>query len=107
MARVAVLYGLISLIVPVALAQQPSAPARDTQSPFLSIPPVSSDSLRFGAQLAQFEAKDITERTWRLEYLRGKLTLIYIWDSFMARATDAHDPHARESTPGLPDLPEL
>jgi hypothetical protein len=93
---------LLLLIVPVALAQQPSSPATDTQSPFLSIPPVSY-ALRFGAQLPEFEAKDISGRTWRSEDLRGKFTLIYIWHTFWARDADAHP----RATRGLLDLPEL
>jgi peroxiredoxin len=92
----------ILLIAQLALAQQ---------SPFLSVPPAVSDSLRFGAQLPEFEAKDITGRTWRNDDLRGKLTLIYIWHTFAARAADAAGthPHARETirASGLPDLPEL
>jgi hypothetical protein len=84
------------------LAQQPSSPATDNQSPFLSIPPVS-DALRFGEQLPEFEAKDISGRTWRSEDLRGKFTLIYIWHTFWARDADAHP----RATRGLPDLPEL
>jgi hypothetical protein len=92
----------ILLIVQTALAQQ---------SPFLSVPPAVSDSLRFGAQLPEFEAKDITGRTWSSADLRGKLTLIYVWHTFAAGAADAADahPHARETVAasGLPDLPEL
>jgi peroxiredoxin len=98
---------LILLIVQVAVAQQPSSSVTDTQSPFLPVPAAVSDSLRFGAQLPEFEAKDITGRTWRREDLHGKLTLIYIWNTILARAMDAHDPHWRESIPGLPDLPQL
>ena len=103
----------ISLIAQVALAQQPSSQGTDTQSPFFSVPPVASDSLRFGAQLPEFEAKDVTGRTWRRDDLYGKLTLIYIWNTFAARVADAVDTHqfARESTAraqaGLPDLPQL
>jgi peroxiredoxin len=86
------------LIVQAALAQQ---------SPFLSVPPAVSDSLRFGAQLPEFEAKDITGRTWTNNDLRGKLTLIYIWHTFAARATDTPRPHWFVNASGLPDLPEL
>jgi hypothetical protein len=86
----------------VALAQQPSAPAMNTQSPFLPVPAVSS-ALRFGAQLPEFEAKDISGRTWRSEDLRGKFTLIYVWHTFWAREVDAHPRAAR----GFLDLPEL
>jgi hypothetical protein len=103
----AIFRALLVLTVPVVLAQQSSPPATDTQSPFLSIPPADSGGLRFGAQLPEFEAKDISGRTWQFEDLHGKLTLIYIWNTFQARATDRLDPHARETFPGLPDLPEL
>ena len=98
---------LLFLIVSVALAQQSLSPAANTQSPFLSVPPAVSDGLRFGAQLPEFEAKDISGRTWRLEDLRGKFTLIYIWHTFDARWTDRLDPHVRESLRGTPDLPEV
>jgi hypothetical protein len=99
---VAVGCGLTFLILPVALAQQPLSVATDNQSPFLSIPAVS-DALRFGAQLPEFEAKDISGRTWRSEDLRGKFTLIYIWHTFWARDVDAHQRAARRFL----DLPEL
>jgi hypothetical protein len=88
------------LVALAALAQEPPA--------FVSIPPASSDELRFGAPLPPFEAKDIAGRTWRSDELRGKFTLIYIWGTFEARIVDNH-PHAREivTHAGLPDLPEL
>src|ERR1700687_4484826 len=99
---VAVGRALVFIIVPVALAQQPSSPATDTQSPFLSIPAVS-DALRFGMQLPEFEAKDIRGRTWRSEDLRAKFTLIYIWHTFWARDADTHP----RANPNLLNLPEL
>jgi hypothetical protein len=80
--------------------------ALQAQSPFLSIPP-ASEGLRFDAQLPPFEAKDTEGRTWRLEDLRGKFTLIYIWHTFEARAVDARDGRVREIVPGLSDLPEV
>jgi hypothetical protein len=43
-------------------------------------------SFRFAAQFPEFEAKDINGRTWRLEDLRGKFTLIYLWNASQARA---------------------
>jgi hypothetical protein len=104
---IAIWRALLLLTAPVALAQLPSSPATEPPSPFVPIPPAVSDSLHFGAQLPEFEAKDIQGRTWRLDDLRGKFTLIYIWNTFEARAVDAHDPHVRESISGLPDLPEL
>jgi hypothetical protein len=59
------------------------------QAQFGSVPPAMSDLLQFGAQLPDFEAKDIAGRTWRLEDLRGKYTLVYIWGTFEARAVHA------------------
>ncbi len=93
---------LVLLITPIALAQQPSP------SPFLTVPAVS-DSLQFGEQLPEFEAKDTAGRTWTLKDLRGKLTLIYVWHTSMARAADAHDDPWRQAMIrfGLPELPEL
>jgi hypothetical protein len=79
--------------------------ALQAQSPFLSIPAVS-EGLRFEAQLPPFEARDTAGRTWRLEDLRGKFTLIYIWHTFEARAVDAHDGRVREIVPGISNLPE-
>jgi hypothetical protein len=88
-------------------AQQVSPPATDIQSPFLSVAPAISDEFRFASQFPEFEAKDISGRTWRFEDLRGKFTLIYIWNTFEARLADQFDPHARYSDAGLPDLPHL
>jgi hypothetical protein len=48
-----------------AEAQQVSTPATDVQSPFLSVPPAVSDEFRFASEFPEFEAKDITGRTWR------------------------------------------
>ena len=99
--RIAVLF-----FVTVALAQQPLP--TNTQSPFLAIPVATPDALRFGGLLPDFEAKDINGRTLGLEELRGKFTLVYLWDVYEARATDAFDPHARAIIRGdLPDLPEV
>lgn len=97
----AVFHVLVLLMATGALAQQPS--------PFLSVPADVPDTLRFGAVFPEFQAKDIAGRTWRAEDLRGKLTLIYIWSTFEAGATDSLDPHARENLRGLglPDLYEL
>jgi hypothetical protein len=97
--------GLYFVAVTAVLAQQSSSPTAETGSPFLSIPPVP-EGFRFETQLPSFEAKDIAGRTWRLEDLRGKVTLIYIWYTFEARAVDAHDPHLREIMP-LSDLPAV
>ena len=67
------------------------------QSPFSSVPTATEDSLRFGAELPAFEVKDVGGRTWRLEDLRGKYTLIYLWHTFVARTSDRLDPPAKES----------
>ncbi len=98
--------GLLLMAVAAALAQPASSPTNENGSPFLSIPPVPQ-SIRFEAQLPLFEAKDIDGRTWRLEDLRGKLTLIYIWNTFEARAVDAHAASIRNVISGLSDLPEV
>jgi len=49
------------------------------QSPFQSIPPAVSDTLSFRTPLADFEAKDIGGKTWRLADLQGRLTVISIF----------------------------
>jgi hypothetical protein len=98
--------GLAFITVSAVLAQQTSSRTTENGSPFSSIPP-ASEGLRFGMQLPPFEAKDIAGRLWRLEDLRGKWTLIYLWHTFEARAVDGHDPSIREVIPGLPDLPEV
>ncbi len=95
----AVVAALIVITAPAALAQAPS--------PFGAVPSAPDDSFQFGAPLPDFEVKDITGRTWRLDDLRGKFTLIYIWHTFEARATDAHDRRLHELVRGLPDLPQL
>src|SRR5260370_11422849 len=82
--------GLVLVSVAALQAQQRSSLTTDSGSPFLSIPP-ASEGLRFETQLPPFEAKDIAGRTWRLEDLRGKLTLIYIWYTFEAPGIDAHN----------------
>jgi peroxiredoxin len=99
---VTVLRVLLLLMAPIALAEQASSPVG-----FLPLPPKSSDSgeLRFGEQLPKFEAKDTSGRTWRLEDLRGKFTLIYIWSTVEARLQDPFDRY-----PGVVnflELPEL
>ena len=93
--------------VPLVVAQQSAPPVTDARSPFISVPAAASGALQFGAQLPEFEAKDTTGRIWQLADLRGKLTLIYVWNTFEARATDTLDPRARRSFRGLPDLSEL
>jgi hypothetical protein len=95
---------LVALVIPAALAQQPpAATPAESKSPFLSVP-TGPETLRFGAQLPEFEVKDISGRTWRSEDLRGKFTLVYIWHTFAARADDSHGPRPFLR---LVDLPEL
>jgi hypothetical protein len=98
---------LLLFAAAVAEAQQVSTPAPNVQSPFLSVPPAVSDEFRFASEFPEFEAKDISSRTWRSEDLRGKFTLIYIWNTFEARTMDQFDPHSRYPDAGLPDLPQL
>ena len=97
--------GLFFMAVAAVQAQQASSPTREDGSPFLSIPP-EHEGLRFEVQVPPFEAKDIAGRTWRLEDLRGKVTLIYIWNTFEARAVDARA-NIRDVISGLSDLPEV
>jgi len=98
--------GLFFVTVTAALAQQASSPAPINGSPFLSIAPVP-EGLRFEAPLPAFEARDIAGRTWRIEDLRGKLTLVYMWHTLEARAVDAHDASVRHLISGLSDLPAV
>ena len=49
------------------------------QSPFQPIPPAVSDTLSFRTPLADFEARDIAGRTWRLADFEGRLTVISIF----------------------------
>jgi hypothetical protein len=92
---------LVFLIAQGAWAQQPSTPT-DTESPFLSVL-AAPDTVRFGAQVPDFEVKDISGRTWRSQDLRGKFTLIYVWNTFLARDVDANPRVGRRFL----DLPEL
>jgi hypothetical protein len=92
------------LAVPVAFAQPPASPQ---SSPFVSISPAPNDELRFRAPFPEFEAKDISGRTWRTDDLRGRFTLILIWHTFGARAADKISKHPGGRFAGLPDLPEL
>ena len=98
--------GLFLMAMTAVLAQSAPSPTRENVSPFLSIPS-PSEGLRFETQLPPFEAKDITGRTWRREDLRGKVTLVYVWHTFEARAVDSHAATIREVVPGLSDLPEV
>lgn len=98
--------GLFFSAINAVLGQQASSPTMQGGSPFSSIS-APSEGLRFDSQLAPFEAKDIAGRTWRLEDLRGKFTLIYVWYTFEARAVDAYDGRVREVIRGLSDLPEV
>jgi hypothetical protein len=73
--------------------------------PFDAVAPVS-EGLRFEAQVPSFEAKDTTGRMWRSEDLRGKITLVYVWNTFEARDVDAHA-RVREVVGGISNLPEV
>ena len=85
---------ILLIALAVGSAQQPPTPATDNLSPFLSVPrapPPRSDEFRFAAQFPEFEAKDISGRRWRLEDLRGKFTLIYLWNVSRARALETDE----------------
>jgi hypothetical protein len=73
--------------------------------PFVPVAP-ASEGVRFEGQIPTFEAKDTTGRMWRTEDLRGKITLVYVWNTFEAREVDAHA-RAREVVGGISDLPEV
>jgi peroxiredoxin len=90
---------IFCLLAPLAWAQQ--------SSPLLDVPPPPSDALRFGPALPPFEAKDTGGRVWRLEDLKGKYTLLYIWHTFEARDADQLEPGARAVMRGLPELDQL
>ena len=98
--------GLFFMTVAAGFAQQASSLALKNGSPFLSIPSVP-EGLRFDTSLPAFEARDIAGRTWRMEDLRGKLTLVYVWHTLEARAVDAHDASVRHLISGLSDLPAV
>lgn len=73
---------------------------------FSAVPPAASDSLVFSDALPQFEVKDIAGRTWRNEELRGKYTLVYLWNTFLARGRDKFVPTAGVLRV-LPDMAEV
>lgn len=73
---------------------------------FSAVPPAVSDSLVFQDPLAPFEVKDIAGRTWRNEDLRGKYTLVYLWNTFTARGRDKFTPTAGVLRV-LPDMAEV
>ncbi len=77
------------------------------QAPFSSVPPAREDALRFGAELPAFQVKDIAGRTWTLEDLRGKYTLIYVWHTFPARRSDGLDRGKEVLRVHFPDLREV
>src|SRR5579872_524131 len=89
---------LLFMVVPTAMAQQ-----------FLTVPPAPSVSspLRFADKLPAFEAKDISGRTWRLEDLRDKFTVVYFWSTSWARTSDSIPEYAHGSIPDILDLPEI
>jgi hypothetical protein len=86
---------VFALIVSVALAQLPSSPPIDAQSPFSPVPSTVSDALRFSEPIPEFQAKDIGGGTWRAENLRGRFTVVYLWHTLDG------------GVPGYPDLPEV
>ena len=49
------------------------------KSPFEPVPGAAVDRLVFQAMLPDFAGRDLLDRTWRLENLRGKLTVVDIW----------------------------
>jgi thiol-disulfide isomerase/thioredoxin len=61
------------------MAQQRTRPV---ESPFQSVAPAISDTLAFRASLADFEAKDVSGRTWRVKNFQGKLTVVVIWSTW-------------------------
>ena len=71
--------GALCLVAVAAMAEQGS---------FSNVPEAASDALQFGAALPEFEAKDIAGRTWRLADLKGKYTLVHLWDTGTARAKE-------------------
>jgi hypothetical protein len=77
------------LVTALASAQQISKAATD-QSPFMAIPPAIPDTLRFEAQIPDFEAKDTEGRVWRSADLRGKFTVIDIWSTFGGVRNEQH-----------------
>ena len=95
------------LAVAATTAQQIPTPATGETSPFLTVPPAESDELRFAAQVPDFEAQDIHGRTWRTGDLAGKFTVLYLWSTFSARATDRQDPHGRRSIPRLVEIQQF
>jgi hypothetical protein len=98
--QLAVFLALLS--APFALAQAPPS-----ASPFVSIPAPASDSFRFGARLPTFQVQDLAGRTWNLADVRGKFTLVYIWQPFEASVADRVGPRGRASIGGLPDLADV
>src|SRR5205823_9294814 len=72
-------HGLFAFLVFSALAQQSTSPVPDKRSPFLQVPAVASDTLRFLTQLGNFEATDLSGRRWSSGDLRAKVTFVDIW----------------------------
>ena len=101
---VSVLRVCLLLAVPAVLAAQ--APAEPAGSPFLSVPSVASDALRFRGDLPEFEANDVSGRTWRKEDLLGKFTVVFIWSTAGARNRDLN-PRERAFFHAWPDLRDI
>ena len=80
---------LFSLIMPILSAQQLGQPTAHPESPFQS-PGPAFNVLTFRVRLTDFEAKDIMGRTWRSADLRGKVTLINVWDTSCGPCRQEH-----------------
>jgi peroxiredoxin len=78
----------------IAVLQQAPPPQVDNQSSFSSAAlasPAGSNQFRFAVPFPKFEAKDTSGKTWRLDDLHGKFTLIYLWSTAEARLQDEYD----------------
>jgi len=49
------------------------------KAPFEAVPAAPLDRMVFQAPLPEFESRDLLDRSWGLESLRGKLTVVDIW----------------------------
>ncbi len=92
---------LLFVVAAVAVAQQPSGPALDNNTQFTTVPPLTQDSLSFEAQLPNFEGKDLQGRVWSAADLRGKLTVIDVWNTFGVSIDGSVAHHYNEEHPDL------
>jgi peroxiredoxin len=62
------------------------------ESPFQVIRPAPADldMLAFRTTVPDFEARDLSGRTWRSADLRGKLTVVQIWGTFCLPCRQEH-----------------